>query len=297
MVVNELRGEKIDIVPFSEDLADFVAKALSPAKVKEVIDPRRHHPGRRHRARLPARPRHRQGGPERPPRRPPHRLCASTSRARPSWPTKSGPDDRRRLRRGRVGRRTPRPARWSGTRPTARSSAPEQWNEQAPTPADDDRRRSTATPTAAETAGRRDADGRSETDRDDEAVRRPRQPQPTEQEGGDDATPEPRHRRSRTCVGCRRTAAAVGLVRCVVGPDGVAIVSRTAAGRGAWLCSPGMLAPAPYAAGVRTSVATARRARPRWWRSQIAFESTAITNMKEWTAAGVGSGGPTPTKG
>ncbi|MFN6122737.1 MAG: transcription termination factor NusA [Actinomycetes bacterium] len=36
-VVNELRGEKIDIVPFSEDLADFVAKALSPAKVKEVI--------------------------------------------------------------------------------------------------------------------------------------------------------------------------------------------------------------------------------------------------------------------
>ena len=37
MVVNELRGEKIDIVPYSEDLPDFVAKALSPAKVKEVI--------------------------------------------------------------------------------------------------------------------------------------------------------------------------------------------------------------------------------------------------------------------
>ena len=36
MVVNELRGEKIDIVPFSEDLPDFVAKALQPAKVKEV---------------------------------------------------------------------------------------------------------------------------------------------------------------------------------------------------------------------------------------------------------------------
>ena len=36
MVVTELRGEKIDIVPFSEDPADFVAKALSPAKVKEV---------------------------------------------------------------------------------------------------------------------------------------------------------------------------------------------------------------------------------------------------------------------
>jgi len=40
MVVNELRGEKIDIVPFSDDPADFVMKALSPAKVKEVrIDP------------------------------------------------------------------------------------------------------------------------------------------------------------------------------------------------------------------------------------------------------------------
>jgi len=37
MVVNELRGEKIDIVPFSEDFHDFVAKALSPAKVSQVI--------------------------------------------------------------------------------------------------------------------------------------------------------------------------------------------------------------------------------------------------------------------
>jgi N utilization substance protein A len=37
MVVNEMRGEKIDIVPFSEDLSDFVAKALSPAKVTQVI--------------------------------------------------------------------------------------------------------------------------------------------------------------------------------------------------------------------------------------------------------------------
>ncbi|MEM9565151.1 MAG: transcription termination factor NusA, partial [Actinomycetota bacterium] len=36
MVVNELNGEKVDIIPFSEDPYDFVAKALSPAKVKEV---------------------------------------------------------------------------------------------------------------------------------------------------------------------------------------------------------------------------------------------------------------------
>lgn len=36
MVVNELRGEKIDIVPFSDEPEDYVMKALSPAKVKEV---------------------------------------------------------------------------------------------------------------------------------------------------------------------------------------------------------------------------------------------------------------------
>ncbi len=36
MVVNELRGEKIDIVPFSDDPSEFVTRALSPAKIKEV---------------------------------------------------------------------------------------------------------------------------------------------------------------------------------------------------------------------------------------------------------------------
>jgi transcription termination/antitermination protein NusA len=36
MVVNELRGEKVDIVPYSDDTYDFVARALSPARVKEV---------------------------------------------------------------------------------------------------------------------------------------------------------------------------------------------------------------------------------------------------------------------
>ena len=36
MVMNELRGEKIDIIKWSDNLEDFVANALSPAKVKEV---------------------------------------------------------------------------------------------------------------------------------------------------------------------------------------------------------------------------------------------------------------------
>jgi len=36
-IVDELCGEKIDIIKFSEDPAEFVAAALAPAKVKEVI--------------------------------------------------------------------------------------------------------------------------------------------------------------------------------------------------------------------------------------------------------------------
>jgi N utilization substance protein A len=36
MVVNELRGEKVDIVPFTPEPTDFVLKALAPARVREV---------------------------------------------------------------------------------------------------------------------------------------------------------------------------------------------------------------------------------------------------------------------
>jgi uncharacterized protein len=46
------------------------------------------------------------------------------------------------------------------------------------------------------------------------------------------ARPEP----LRTCVGCRRRAPQSELVRLVVGPDHGILVSRTAPGRGAWLC-------------------------------------------------------------
>jgi transcription termination/antitermination protein NusA len=37
MVVSELRGERIDIVPYNDEPARFVAKALSPARVREVL--------------------------------------------------------------------------------------------------------------------------------------------------------------------------------------------------------------------------------------------------------------------
>ncbi len=36
MVTNELRGEKVDIVPYSDEPREFVMRALQPAKVKEV---------------------------------------------------------------------------------------------------------------------------------------------------------------------------------------------------------------------------------------------------------------------
>ena len=37
MVTTELRGEKVDIVPYSEDPREFVMRALQPAKVKDVL--------------------------------------------------------------------------------------------------------------------------------------------------------------------------------------------------------------------------------------------------------------------
>ncbi|MGI9539780.1 MAG: transcription termination factor NusA [Miltoncostaeaceae bacterium] len=37
MVVSELRGEKIDIIPYNDEPTRFVAKALAPARVREVL--------------------------------------------------------------------------------------------------------------------------------------------------------------------------------------------------------------------------------------------------------------------
>ncbi len=36
MVTNELRGEKVDVIPYSDDPAELVKRALQPARVKEV---------------------------------------------------------------------------------------------------------------------------------------------------------------------------------------------------------------------------------------------------------------------
>ena len=36
-VVNELQGEKIDIIPWTEDMATFIINALAPAEVSKLV--------------------------------------------------------------------------------------------------------------------------------------------------------------------------------------------------------------------------------------------------------------------
>ena len=75
MVVSELRGEKIDIIPYNDEPARFVAKALSPARVREVLVDDDEQAGDGDRARRPAVAGDRPRGPERPARRAPDRLA------------------------------------------------------------------------------------------------------------------------------------------------------------------------------------------------------------------------------
>ena len=75
MVVSELRGEKIDIIPYNDEPARFVAKALSPARVREVLVDDDGPPGDGRRARRPALAGHRPRGPERAPGRAADRLA------------------------------------------------------------------------------------------------------------------------------------------------------------------------------------------------------------------------------
>ena len=88
--------------------------------------------------------------------------------------------------------------------------------------------------------------------------------------------------------------------RCAFDPDtGVAVLSRTAPGRGAWLCSPACF-----------DTAVQRKRFERAWRRPlrdgalgevrraltIAFESTP-EKMRQWTAVGRSPDASTPMKG
>ena len=138
-IIRELRGEKIDIVEYSDDPIAFVTNALSPAKVQRVsiVDDARPRDGsgRRGQAAVAG---HRQEGPERPARRQADRLAdrhqergreaprgrGAVRRARRPAPR---PRPREAARRGAGGDETPtavRAAPASATRPCASWSTP-----------------------------------------------------------------------------------------------------------------------------------------------------------------------------
>ena len=74
-VVQELQGEKIDIIPWSEDLATFVVNGLQPATVSRGRHRRGGKPHRGRRPRRSALARHRPPRPERPARQPADRTA------------------------------------------------------------------------------------------------------------------------------------------------------------------------------------------------------------------------------
>ena len=65
-IVNELHGEKIDVVPWAKDSKAYISRALSPSQVMASHARRGGGDGNRRRAREPALAGHWQGGPERP---------------------------------------------------------------------------------------------------------------------------------------------------------------------------------------------------------------------------------------
>ena len=74
-VVQEMQGEKIDIIPWSEDTATFVVNALQPATVSRVVLDEDEGRDRGGRSRRSAEPRHRSPRPECPPCQPADRLA------------------------------------------------------------------------------------------------------------------------------------------------------------------------------------------------------------------------------
>ncbi len=103
MVTNELRGERVDVVPFSDDPVDLIQNALAPGTRPRGPPRRGDRDGDRGGQRLPALPGHRQGGAERPPGRPAHRM-ADRHQERDAAGRGRGRLRRPGMGRGRVGR-------------------------------------------------------------------------------------------------------------------------------------------------------------------------------------------------
>ncbi len=271
MVVNELRGEKIDIVPFSEDLADFVAKALSPAKVKEVI------------------------------------ISDDITQA-----DVIVPDQQLSLAIGKEGQNARLAARLTGVRIDIRGESqplePDddvvyeegEWVANAETGAMEWHAADGSVITQDEWNAQAAATTESRRGRPKESRRRdasrprssPRRRPPTGV--GTTLKPDPRRHPERTCVGCRRKASPSRLVRCALTPEGPRL-GRSAAGRGAWVCSLACF-----------DLAVRRRAFDRAWRRVVGPEALAtlriavepvITNMEELSAVGSRPDAPMLTKG
>jgi predicted RNA-binding protein YlxR (DUF448 family) len=95
------------------------------------------------------------------------------------------------------------------------------------------------------------------------------------------------------CVGCRARRPQLELIRCAAGTGGPSI-SRTAPGRGAWVCSVECF-----------DTALRRQAFGRAWHRDVPTSQLAtlripleavITNMRHLQAAGTHAGTPTPDK-
>ena len=146
-IIRELRGEKIDIVEWSEDPIAFVTNALSPAKVQRVsiVDDARARDGSRRRGQA-AVAGHRQEGPERPARREADRLAhrhqergreaprgrGAVRRARESADASAAGEERRRGGRRRRTADTRRGAASAKTREAGRAVCPTDSRRQAP---------------------------------------------------------------------------------------------------------------------------------------------------------------------
>ena len=262
MVVNELRGEKIDIVPFSEDLADFVAKALSPAKVSQVIIS--------------------EDGTQADVIVPDHQLSLAIGREGQNARLVGPPHRRARrhpfrdaARRGHAVRRYREAeveyadGEWIANAETGEMEwhaadgsvvSQAEWVEQL----------GGGTPEVASPESTS-----SDAKVDEAKVATRLSPRWTRPRSKVTARPLPRRARPpremarhsdaegpiRTCIGCRTRRPPAELVRCVLGTDGVARVDRHGAGRGAWLCGPQCL-----------ELAVRRRAFDRAWRTSVGAE-------------------------
>ncbi len=276
MVVNELRGEKIDIVPYSEDLADFVAKALSPAKVKEVIIS---DDGTQADVIVPDHQLSLAIGKEGQNARLAARLTGVRIDIRGETQVPEVDYDEGDYEEGEwVANAETGEMEWHAADGSVLTQ--DQWNAQASGDA--------APPEVA--ADRRR--GRRGT-----GVRLGERPGPARHRSKELVTTQqhdPHQAPVRTCIGCRDHRPQEQLVRCTLGVDGPT-VSRTSPGRGAWLCSIDCF-----------DTALRRRAFARAWKCDVPSSTLealriplqgVITNMKDLTVAGTYSGTPMPTKG